>query len=85
MVVPSPVQPFRSVPARPGGDRPACPPMGLESTEIPMSTARTIPVWAPVEEAAAAWFDRDPPAGAVDVVVVGAGIAGLTTAACLLR
>ncbi|KAF1704056.1 FAD-dependent oxidoreductase [Pseudoxanthomonas suwonensis] len=50
-----------------------------------MSTALTIPVWAPIGDATAGWFETQAPAGAQDVVVVGAGIAGLTTAACLLR
>ena len=50
-----------------------------------MSTARTIPVWAPVGDAVAGWFDPQPRDRQHDVVVVGAGIAGLTTAACLLR
>ena len=49
-----------------------------------MSTAHTIPVWGRLDDTTA-WFDADPPAGGQDVVVVGAGIAGLTTAACLLR
>ncbi|MCR6686387.1 FAD-dependent oxidoreductase [Pseudoxanthomonas sp.] len=49
-----------------------------------MSTARTIPVWGRLDDTAA-WFDANPPAGDQDVVVVGAGIAGLTTATCLLR
>src|SRR5690606_9058269 len=53
---------------------------------VRMSTARTIPVWAPIGDATSDWSETLPPAGAVhDVVVVGAGIAGLTTAACLLR
>jgi len=50
-----------------------------------MSTARTIPVWGPVEDATAGWFANDAGEGPLDVVVVGAGIAGLTTAAALLR
>lgn len=50
-----------------------------------MSTARTIPVWAPVGDAVAAWFEDRPVEGMHDVVVIGAGIAGLTTAVCLLR
>ena len=50
-----------------------------------MSTARTIPVWSPVESATAGWFDDAPRRSAHDVVVVGAGIAGLSTALCLLR
>ncbi len=50
-----------------------------------MSSARTIPVWAPVGDATASWFQEQPAGAAHDVIVVGAGIAGLTTAACLLR
>ena len=50
-----------------------------------MSTARTIPVWPPLEDATRDWFDTRPPRTSQDVVVVGAGIAGLTTALCLLR
>src|SRR5690606_33993008 len=50
-----------------------------------MSTARTIPVWAPIGDATAAWFEAQAADAVQDVVVVGAGIAGLTTAACLLR
>jgi glycine/D-amino acid oxidase-like deaminating enzyme len=50
-----------------------------------MSTARTIPVWPPIEDSTRGWFDTRPPHGAQDVVVVGAGVAGLTTALCLLR
>lgn len=50
-----------------------------------MSTARTIPVWAPVGDVVAAWFKPVAEDALHDVVVIGAGIAGLTTAACLLR
>jgi len=49
-----------------------------------MSTALTIPVWRPVQDATADWF-QPLPQGQQDVVVVGAGIAGLSTALALLR
>jgi glycine/D-amino acid oxidase-like deaminating enzyme/nitrite reductase/ring-hydroxylating ferredoxin subunit len=50
-----------------------------------MSTARTIPVWPPVEDGTRGWFATHAPHGLLDVVVVGAGIAGLSTALFLLR
>ena len=53
----------------------------MPSQGHPMSTARTLPVWPPLEQATRDWFDTLPQ-GTQDVVVVGAGIAGLTTALC---
>ena len=49
-----------------------------------MSSALTLPVWDTPDAFTRAHFSRDLPASA-DVVVVGAGIAGLTTAFCLSR
>ncbi|BDU16395.1 FAD-dependent oxidoreductase [Lysobacter auxotrophicus] len=49
-----------------------------------MSTARTIPVWMSINTPPGGWSDL-PSAKALDVAVVGAGIAGLTTALALLR
>ena len=50
-----------------------------------MGTARTIPVWDDITARTADWWQETPPAPDCDVIVVGAGIAGLTTALCLLR
>lgn len=51
-----------------------------------MTTARTIPVWRPLDGFSRdAFSDFDPTAGQADVVVIGAGVAGLVTALCLLR
>src|SRR5690606_35044097 len=41
--------------------------------------------WSDVTSATADWWTADPPSGPCDVVIAGAGIAGLTTALCLLR
>lgn len=49
-----------------------------------MTTARTIPVWKNADDLSK-WFVTDLDSHALDVVVVGAGIAGLSTALCLLR
>lgn len=50
-----------------------------------MGTARTIPVWSDVTAQTAGWWSEAAPEGPLDIVVVGAGIAGLSTALCLLR
>ena len=50
-----------------------------------MSTALTIPVWHDLRFDDAAWFDVAEPAALQDVVVIGAGVAGLTTAVELAR
>ncbi|MGJ4801792.1 FAD-dependent oxidoreductase [Luteimonas sp. SDU82] len=50
-----------------------------------MGTARTIPVWEDIGARTRAWWSEEPGPSGCDVVVVGAGIAGLTTALCLLR
>ncbi len=50
-----------------------------------MATARTLPLWSPVDEATRGWFLEGPVDEVQDVVVIGAGIAGLTTALCLCR
>lgn len=50
-----------------------------------MGTARTQPLWTPVDSVTAGWFLDGPVSEAQDVVVVGAGIAGLSTALCLCR
>ena len=47
-----------------------------------MSTARTLPFWQPLTPFNAAHFSRAIPPGDADIVVVGAGVAGLTTALC---
>jgi glycine/D-amino acid oxidase-like deaminating enzyme/nitrite reductase/ring-hydroxylating ferredoxin subunit len=49
-----------------------------------MSSARTLPIWNAPDPFTRARFGRELPAS-VDVLVVGAGIAGLTTACCLAR
>ena len=49
-----------------------------------MTTARTIPVWKSADDLSK-WFVTDLDSHALDVVVVGAGIAGLSAALCLLR
>ena len=49
-----------------------------------MTTARTLPVWMKPDEADR-WFRTDLESHDLDAVVGGAGIAGLTTALCLLR
>ena len=48
-----------------------------------MSTAITVPIWK-IADCGIEWIS-EPPSTAQDVVVVGAGISGLTTALCLLR
>ncbi len=50
-----------------------------------MTTALTRPLWLSAERTGDDWFSTDVPATQQDVVVVGAGITGLTTALCLLR
>jgi glycine/D-amino acid oxidase-like deaminating enzyme/nitrite reductase/ring-hydroxylating ferredoxin subunit len=50
-----------------------------------MSTALTLPVWQTLEAETSAWFADRSSTSAHDVIVVGAGIAGLATALCLLR
>jgi len=50
-----------------------------------MGTARTIPVWDDVTAKTAGWWDQTSTRSDHDVIVVGAGIAGLSTALCLLR
>lgn len=50
-----------------------------------MGTARTIPVWDDVTARTADWWTDAVTDAAADVVVVGAGIAGLSTALSLLR
>ena len=50
-----------------------------------MGTARTIPVWDDIAALTADWWDDKTEQIDCDVIVVGAGIAGLTTALCLLR
>lgn len=50
-----------------------------------VSTARTLPVWDFNADDSARWFETAADGRAEDVVVVGAGVAGLTTALCLLR
>jgi len=50
-----------------------------------MGTARTIPVWDDVTAQTAGWWDHTSTRSDHDVIVVGAGIAGLSTALCLLR
>jgi len=47
-----------------------------------MSTARTIPIWTSIDAPPGGWSKA--PDAALDVAVVGAGIAGLTTALALL-
>ena len=54
------------------------------SLENRMTTARTIPVWKNADDLST-WFVTDLDSHALDVVVVGAGIAGLSAALCLLR
>ena len=49
-----------------------------------MSTARTLPVWKSIDAPPGGWSVPDQ-AKSLDVAVVGAGIAGLTTALSLLR
>lgn len=49
-----------------------------------MGSARTIPLWTSPDASTRVRFGRGLPASA-DVVVVGAGVAGLTTAYCLAR
>ncbi|HEY4528792.1 MAG TPA: FAD-dependent oxidoreductase [Luteimonas sp.] len=48
-----------------------------------MSTARTLPVWSSIDPATAPRFLPSPPSGDQDVIVIGAGVAGLVTALCL--
>ena len=48
-----------------------------------MSTARTLPVWSSIDPASAPRFLPSPPSGDHDVIVIGAGVAGLVTALCL--
>ena len=50
-----------------------------------MGTARTIPVWDDIAAQTAEWWNDKTEQIDCDVIVVGAGIAGLTTALCLLR
>ena len=50
-----------------------------------MGTARTIPVWDDITAQTADWWRASIPGADCDVVVIGAGIAGLSTALCLLR
>lgn len=50
-----------------------------------MTTARTLPVWGSLTGFTEAHFLDSPPAQQQDVVVIGAGIAGLSTAVCLAR
>nr|WP_295382392.1 FAD-dependent oxidoreductase [Pseudoxanthomonas sp.] len=50
-----------------------------------MGTARTQPIWSPVDAATSGWFLDGPVSEVQDVVVIGAGIAGLSTALCLCR
>src|SRR5690606_38963882 len=49
-----------------------------------MGTARTIPVWDDITAQTADWWRASIPGADCDVVVIGAGIAGLSTALCLL-
>ncbi|GAB2617152.1 FAD-dependent oxidoreductase [Novilysobacter erysipheiresistens] len=49
-----------------------------------MSTARTLPVWSPRMEFNTR-FLTSPPSTEEDVIVIGAGIAGLVTALCVAR
>ena len=51
---------------------------------MPMSTARTHPVWHDITAETAAWWEATPEQD-LDIVVVGAGIAGLSTALELAR
>lgn len=51
---------------------------------MPMSTARTHPVWHDITAKTAAWWEATPEQD-LDIVVVGAGIAGLSTALELAR
>ncbi|WP_346842729.1 FAD-dependent oxidoreductase [Pseudoxanthomonas sp. CCNWLY206-1] len=50
-----------------------------------MTTARTLPVWGSLTGFTEAHFVDRAPVGQQDVVVIGAGIAGLSTAVCLAR
>ena len=50
-----------------------------------MSTARTLPVWSALTEFNQAHFLATPPANDQDVIIVGAGVAGLVTALCLAQ
>lgn len=50
-----------------------------------MSTARTLPIWARSTEFTDTKFLRSAPSEKQDVVVVGAGVAGLATALCLAQ
>lgn len=50
-----------------------------------MGTARTQPIWSPVDDATRDWFLEGPVSEIQDVVVIGAGVAGLSTALCLCR
>src|SRR5690554_8231198 len=50
-----------------------------------MGSARTIPVWNDITAQTADWWRASGPGADCDVIVVGAGIAGLSTALCLLR
>lgn len=50
-----------------------------------MSTARTIPVWRPLGAFSQQAFRAAGEPADADVLVIGAGVAGLVTALCLLR
>ena len=50
-----------------------------------MTTARTLPVWGSLTGFTEAHFVDTPPVGQQDVVVIGAGIAGMSIAVCLAR
>ncbi len=50
-----------------------------------MSTARTLPVWSSPTAFNKASFLASPPTVDQDIIVVGAGVAGLVTALCLAQ